>query len=298
MIICKIIDNYFYLALLVSILLISKRCILKTQINLDTIQETLLIPLLGRAKEFEVGKPIVIDSKSVEIVNLLNYDFERLSNAKNSLVCSCLQGMIIDNWVGNFLKLYPHGTVVEIVVGLNARFERLDNVKMCCFELDLSDVIDLLLQFFTEKSCRSFTSGSVIDNDWIKRIKETITPPYMFVAYGLLMYLSKQQVTQLFDKLTENFSDSQFAFGCISPLMLKIKSVPSNICQQILTGVFRISARFKIGTPVFECWKLLPSQILKLKESERLSLSWIKRLLFKYFPPFRNSYRLALLHIA
>ena len=107
---------------------------MKNQINQGTIQETLLIPLLARAKELEQAEPIVTDPKSLEIIQKLDYDFEKFSTSNNSLVGSCLRGMIIDNWVSNFLQEHPQGTVIDIGAGLNTRFERLDNGKVRWFD--------------------------------------------------------------------------------------------------------------------------------------------------------------------
>ena len=126
-----------------------KRYILKTQLNLDTAEQTLLIPLLGRGKQFEL-EPI-----------------EKLSNPNYSIVVSCLQSIINRNWVRNLLCQYPQDAVVKIGADLNIRLKRLD----------------LLLAI----QLRQY----------------------------LGMYLSKQQLKQLFDKLIENFSDF------VLPLMVK-----------------------------------------------------------------------------
>ena len=94
-----------------------KRCILKTQVNLDTVQQTLSIPLLERGKQFEQVE---------SIVKTLYYDFEKLCNANYFLIGSCLQGRINENWVTNLLRQYTQDAVVEIGADLNIRFKRLD----------------------------------------------------------------------------------------------------------------------------------------------------------------------------
>ena len=45
----------------------------------------------------------------------------------------------VDSWVCAFLALNPYGTVIELGVGLNSRFERTDNGHARWFELDLPD---------------------------------------------------------------------------------------------------------------------------------------------------------------
>lgn len=118
------------------------------------------------------AEPIVIEPKSVEITKPLDYSFDNFSNIINSLVGGCLGGMIIDNWVSNFLCQHHQGTLLDISLALNSAFERLDNEKM-----------------------------------W--------------------MYLSKQQVKQLFDKLIEIFFYLRFASDFISLLMVKNQQRPT-----------------------------------------------------------------------
>jgi O-methyltransferase involved in polyketide biosynthesis len=68
----------------------------KTAIKLGTVQETLLITLWARAVEAKQAKPIIRDSKSVEIIQQLDYDFSKLAKAKNSQLGVCLRGVVFD----------------------------------------------------------------------------------------------------------------------------------------------------------------------------------------------------------
>lgn len=99
----------------------------KTPVNLGVIQETLLIPLWARAAELKQADPIITDFKSAQILEAIDYNFDKFAPAKGSQVGCCLRGMILDNWVRSYLKEHPCGSVVEIGAGLNTRFERVDN---------------------------------------------------------------------------------------------------------------------------------------------------------------------------
>ncbi|MEL6777615.1 MAG: hypothetical protein AAFO06_10190 [Cyanobacteria bacterium J06597_16] len=49
----------------------------KIPVNLGPVQETLLIPLLGRAVETQKGSGLIRDKKAVEIVDASDYDFSK-----------------------------------------------------------------------------------------------------------------------------------------------------------------------------------------------------------------------------
>ncbi|MEL6166396.1 MAG: class I SAM-dependent methyltransferase, partial [Cyanobacteria bacterium J06628_3] len=61
-----------------------------------------------------------------------------------------------------------------------------------------------------------FINACFLNNDLIRRARAVINLPYSSFQKVIVMYLSKQQVTQLFDKLIENFSGSLFAFDSVS----------------------------------------------------------------------------------
>ena len=74
----------------------------KIKIDLDNVQETLLLPLWGRATESQKEKPKLVDSKAVEIVNKIDYDFSTI--AKNISWVSQL------SWVARCLEYNVNGS--------------------------------------------------------------------------------------------------------------------------------------------------------------------------------------------
>ena len=74
------------------------------KIVLNGEKETLLIPLYGKAKEYEKKKPILIDKKAVEIVNQIDYNFESLKIPEKTNIMMCLRAKLIDNFVIALIK--------------------------------------------------------------------------------------------------------------------------------------------------------------------------------------------------
>ncbi|MFB2771287.1 class I SAM-dependent methyltransferase [Pelatocladus sp. BLCC-F211] len=266
----------------------------KTKVNLGVVQETLLITLWARANEINQSDPIIVDSKSVEILQAVDYDFDKFINAKNSQAGTCLRGMILDNWIRNYLEQYPQGTVVEIGAGLNTRFERVDNGQVRWFDLDLPDVMELRKQFFPETERRRFITASCLDTNWFECVKAVSMQPCIFVAEGVLMYLNEKQVQQLFTNLLQEFPGSWFAFDSMSPLIVKNQKYHDSLKYTSAKFDWGISDIYKIKNwdnryQILDICRFsdLPSKYLK-----RFSL--IERFLFSYIPFLANSYRLAL----
>ncbi|MGW3974373.1 class I SAM-dependent methyltransferase [Streptomyces ardesiacus] len=180
------------------------------QIVLGPAQETLLIPLYGRAVETLKRNPMAIDRRAVEIVEAIGYDFAKFDGDR-SLAGSVLRGLIFDHWVAAFLRAHPGGTVVEIGAGLNTRFERLDNGICHWVELDLPDSMDLRKKLFEETDRRSMIAASIVDDTWAARVREHPSP-YFFVAEAVLIYLTEADTRRAVGQIKDSFPGTTLAF--------------------------------------------------------------------------------------
>ena len=180
-----------------------------------------MITLWARAVETTQPNPILFDRKAVEIVDKIDYNFDKFSSARDSQVGVCIRGYVIDQWLRQFLSNNASATVVEIGAGLDTRFERLDNMTLRWFDLDLPDSVAVRKLFFAESDRRKFISGSVLEPDWINTVKAASAGPFFFIGEGVLMYFTDEQVKTLFAMLAEHFPGSLFAFDAMSPFMVK-----------------------------------------------------------------------------
>jgi O-methyltransferase involved in polyketide biosynthesis len=182
----------------------------KHSIQLGHVQESLLVPLYGRALDALGKRPILNDRKAVEMVESIDWDFQRF-NQKRRIVACTVRTAIFDEWVKDFLRRHPKGTVVEIGAGLNTRFERLDNGTVHWFDLDLPDVVELRRKFFTDSGRRVTLAGSVVDPDWMAAVRRS-EGPYCFVAEAVFFYLTEPQVRAALAQIARNFPGSSLAF--------------------------------------------------------------------------------------
>ena len=176
----------------------------KVAVELGPVQETLLIPLLGRAEETKKTRGILRDEKALHIVESLDYDFEKWRGIP-SLQGATLRTRMFDEEVGRFLRAHPFGTVIELGAGLNTRYERLDNGRAHWLELDLPDSMALRRRFFEETERRTMVAGSVLDADWYPRAL-ALPRPYCFVAEAVLIYLDNDDVERMLRGLAAAFS--------------------------------------------------------------------------------------------
>jgi len=182
----------------------------RVAVSLGPVQETLLVPLYGRATMTRQGAELISDPKAVEMVAAIDYDFSRFDGTM-SLVGSVLRTRIFDRWISRWLDEHPTGTIVEIGAGLNTRYERLDNGRARWFELDLPDVMELRRRFFAETDRRRMLAGSVLDEDWCREVART-GGPWFLAAEAVFIYLQPSEVERIVATIARHVPGSTLAF--------------------------------------------------------------------------------------
>lgn len=192
----------------------------KISVQLGSVQETLLIPLLGRAVETQKNSGLIQDKRAVEIINCLDYDFSKWRNASKSLTGSVIRTRMFDADVADFLKAFPAGTVIEIGCGLNTRFERLDNGIARWFDLDLPDTIGLRRLFFEDSHRRTMIAASVLDPEWMEAVAAT-GGPWCFISEAAIIYLEAAAAKQAITQISARFVGAWFLIDTTAAAMVR-----------------------------------------------------------------------------
>ncbi|MFF0728477.1 class I SAM-dependent methyltransferase [Streptomyces sp. NPDC004134] len=187
------------------------------RVALGTVQETLLIPLYGRAVESRKAEPALRDPRAEEIVASLDYDFARFDGLP-SLAGTVLRTALFDAWVRDFLTAHPDGTVVEIGAGLNTRFERVDNGTARWLEFDLPDVIALRRALVAGTARRRTAAASVTGTSWAdEAVALGGGGPYFLAAEAVLPFLTEREAHGVVELMAARFPGSLLALDTAGP---------------------------------------------------------------------------------
>jgi O-methyltransferase involved in polyketide biosynthesis len=186
----------------------------KQTVHLGRVQETMLVPLYARAVETRRKRPILEDPKAVEMVESIEWDFQRFGQRTRTAGCA-LRSAVFDEGVKAFLGMHPEGTVVEIGSGLNTRFERVDNGAVHWFDLDLPDVVEVRRRFFADSDRRKTLAGSILDAEWIAPVRQS-PGPYRFVAETVFVYMPEAEVKAALAQIANAFPKATIAFDTVT----------------------------------------------------------------------------------
>lgn len=189
---------------------------------LGSVQKTLLLPLWGRAVETRKPHPLLVDSAAVRIIDSIAYDFSTIAAHISFLsqLSWVARSLHIDRTIHQFLARCPSATIVNLGCGLDTTFERVDNGRLCWYDLDLPDVIELRSHYIQQGPRRQFIAASILDDVWMNSLANVDS--VLFVAAGVLYYFSESEVKTVLRKLADRFPGSELVFDACSPRGVKM----------------------------------------------------------------------------
>jgi O-methyltransferase involved in polyketide biosynthesis len=191
----------------------------KITINLSGVSETLLNPLWGRAKLSKEHNSVLNDTKAIEIVEHIDYDFSTLDKKLNleSNLVFVVRARQFDDKIRAYITEYPHASVINLGAGLDTTFYRVDNGLIQWYDLDLPDVIELRKQLIPETERMRCVAKSLLDLSWRNDVEDIENGVFM-ISCGVLGFFEKSQIKQFFSSLADNFPGGEMVFEAASKL--------------------------------------------------------------------------------
>lgn len=179
------------------------------ELQLGDVQTTALIPLAIKASETLREKPRIRDRKAVEIIENLNIDTSKYDKflSHEGVVARTI---MLDRQLKEIIRETPDTVVVNVGAGFDDRFSRVDNGRILWFDLDLPDAITARRKVFKERERVTMIPGDALDSRWCAPVAEALkgrSSKPVFVAEGLFMYLTMEQIRKFLTILKENFPD-------------------------------------------------------------------------------------------
>lgn len=183
-------------------------------------KETLLIPLYGKAIESKKPSPIIMDTKAMDMIHQIDYDFSALKIPEKTNLMMCLRASLMDDLTKDFLSQNKDSTVLHLGCGLDSRYYRIQDNNVDWYDIDFKVVIDLRKLFFEETSNYHMISSSVTDEDWIERLPSRNSHTIV-VAEGLFMYLKEDDIKKLLISLRNRLGSFILIFDAFSVFTAK-----------------------------------------------------------------------------
>ena len=190
----------------------------KIKIEKNSVQETLVLPLFGKAWATRNYPDIFKDQDAQRIMNQVDYDFSLMEQAASgvkgkiaSLAAATRQAALV--WeVGDYLRDHPKALVVNLGCGLDTAGHQADN-KSCRFvNIDFPNVIALREQLIPSTERERNIDSDLNDLAWFDKIGFRPEDGAVFIASGVFLYFKKEDVKTLLCAMAERFPGARIAF--------------------------------------------------------------------------------------
>lgn len=199
---------------------------MKQKIEKNTVQETLIIPLYSRKIAKEKFPDLIGDKASDYIIDKIDYDFSDKEKFFNSAMG--LYGALevaqrefdLECEIKEYLEKREEASVVNLGCGLSDLFSRVNNGKCKCYNLDFEDVIKTRDELLKKADNEFNIACDLNDYSWFEKIEKD--KGVIFVASGVFYYFKKEEVKNLFIKMSEYFNGGTIAFDTCNKRGLKM----------------------------------------------------------------------------
>lgn len=190
----------------------------KIKVEKNSVQETLVLPLFGKAWAVRNYPEIFQDHDVQQIMDQVDYDFSTLEKAASSvkgkigsLAAATRQAALV--WeIKDYLKDHPNALVVNLGCGLDTAGHQADNGTCRFANIDYPNVIELREQLLPSTEREINFASDLNDFSWFEKIDFRAEDGVVFIASGVFLYFKKDDVRRLFCAMAERFPGGRIAF--------------------------------------------------------------------------------------
>ena len=199
---------------------------MKTHIEKNTVQETLVTPLYGRKLCTEQFPNLFRDDKAVELINRLDYDFGALEKQSKSMAhrFGALEVAMRENDLmieaKEYLKEHPSAALVNLGCGLDQTAENCDNGRCRIYNIDLPDVIAVRDELLPGTERIRNVAADLNDLSWFDKIGAE--NGVCFLAAGVFYYFRTEQIKKLINAMALRFPGGKLVFDSANRRAVKI----------------------------------------------------------------------------
>ena len=199
---------------------------MKYEIEKNTVQETLIIPLYARKMCSELYPKLYQDETALRLVNAVDYDFSALQKKSQTFMqrFGFLEVAMRQNdlayEVRDYLKAHPNAAVVNIGCGLDSTGRNCDNGSCKLYNLDLPDVIAVRNKLLPAGEREENIPCDLNDTAWFNKIDAS--GGAVFFAAGVFYYFLKEQVKTLVRAMADAFPGAALVFDAANEKAVKL----------------------------------------------------------------------------
>ena len=197
-------------------------------IQKNSIQETLVIPLYGRALCSRKFPQLFADQTASELLERIDYDFSALERKSDSLmqIFGALEVAMRQNdltWeVRDYLNAHPRAAVINLGCGLDNTGRACDNGRCSIWNIDLPDVIELRDRLLPAGEREKNLAFDLKDPRWMDAVRTDPEDGAVLFAAGVFYYFTTEDVKSLATGIAKRFPRGRLVFDAAGKTAVRL----------------------------------------------------------------------------
>lgn len=184
----------------------------KIKIQENTIMETLMFPLYGRARCSKLYPDIFPDKEAEALIDRIDFDFGYIDSLNMKTIEYSLRKRMLCDRAKEYLAKKPCATVVNLGCGLDNSFPDVDNGSCRWINLDLPNIIEARKSLLRLREREKNAPYSAFDTNWFNEVETAPEDGLFVISGGVLIYFDDETVKGLFTSLAEKYPGGGICF--------------------------------------------------------------------------------------
>lgn len=202
---------------------------------MDNVNNTLYIPLYGKAKVSQMG--IILEDRTAEKIWAENAVLlGKKSKSKWLAYFMAMRARVFDDWVRKMLAMDSEVLVLHIGCGLDSRVHRVGASGVLWYDLDFPEVIARRRKYYSEDVDYHMVAGDAAQPAWLVEIPRNRTA--VIVMEGMAMYLPPDAMERMMAMLSQHFSSAHLMMDVYTNLGAKLSKWKNPVTEVGVTTVY------------------------------------------------------------
>ena len=203
---------------------------------MNNVNKTLYIPLYGKSYVSRRGL-FLKDEKAEQIWAEEGFTLKGKAKSKWLAYYMGMRSAVFDSWLKEEIQQHPDSVVVHIGCGLDGRVQRV-GIKQTAgwYDLDFPAVIQERRKYYEETEIYHMVEADVREKNWVQKLSKA--PHAIVVLEGISMYLTFEELQQLFQTICSYFVQSSVLMDCYTELAAKASKFKNPINTVGVTKVY------------------------------------------------------------
>lgn len=185
----------------------------------EGVEDTLFIPLTARVKVSKEFPQYFHDPKALEMESLIKDKQIEKKSSEYTMLANVARSYNMDQMAQDFIDRHDLCNIVNLGVGLETSYYRVDRKNSIFVEVDLPEVIELREEYLDVGDNEKFVKADMFNLGWCEELDTSL--PTLMIVSGVFQYFHEDEVLKFIRDVKDIFENAELIFDATNKFGIK-----------------------------------------------------------------------------